>query len=167
MNLDIWSQNYLTAYTQAVQVDLPEVSGFRAQKDLLRAIKAADQSWAGNLGRDLFRAENNWRPGQAVPAEMDVQSILSEFLQYYRNTKISSILNVNNGAFCRYAWWRRTTKPIPTKSQTEETVEAVSLWRYALLGPVSLHRSKRTRQQLQIRTKETRQSGKRQAKSIH
>ena len=30
---------------------------------------------------------------------MDVQSILSEFLQYYRNTKVSSISNVNNGAF--------------------------------------------------------------------
>ncbi|PSN58693.1 hypothetical protein BS50DRAFT_509951, partial [Corynespora cassiicola Philippines] len=99
MNFETWSQTFLTAYSRAEQMSLPDVTGFLAQKDLLRAIKAADQSWAGNLGRDIFRAEKGWTPGQKVPDELEVQEVLSEFLQYYRQTKIPRTANINHGAF--------------------------------------------------------------------
>ena len=103
-------------------MNLSDVSGFLAQKDLLRAIKAADYSWAGNLGRDLFRAEKEWTPNQKVPEEMGIHQILSEFHRYYRQTKTSSSANINHGAFAATlngeeapARFRRQNKKTPRK----------------------------------------------------
>jgi hypothetical protein len=75
-----WADNFLWAYLRADQLKLPEAHGFRAQKDLIQAIKAVDPSYAGVLSAEVFRAEQRCTRETSVNTELlQVPTLISSF----------------------------------------------------------------------------------------
>ncbi|KAF1839645.1 hypothetical protein BDW02DRAFT_626079 [Decorospora gaudefroyi] len=66
-NIDNWCNEYLTAYNRAKQLDLPEVHGYRAHKDLVRAIKQVDAAYAASVSLNIFKAEETWNSNRNIP----------------------------------------------------------------------------------------------------
>ncbi|KAH8699428.1 hypothetical protein GQ44DRAFT_733194 [Phaeosphaeriaceae sp. PMI808] len=99
-NLEDWCSDFLTAYNRAKQLDLPEVHGFRAHKDLIRAIKQVDATYAASISLDVFKAEETWNSNRIVPIPNQAQlpTILADILRYYRTTH-SRKTNINGGVF--------------------------------------------------------------------
>ena len=99
-NVEDWCSEFLTAYSRAKQLDLPEVHGFRAHKDLLRAIKQVDAAYAASASLDIFKAEENWNSDRSklVPHQSQLPTVLAEYLRYYRTT-YSRKANIHGGAF--------------------------------------------------------------------
>jgi hypothetical protein len=87
-NIEDWCSEFLTAYNRAKQLNLPEVHGFRAHKDLVRAIKQADSAYAASVSLNIFKAEETWNSNRNVPVPIQSQlsTILADFLRYYRTT---------------------------------------------------------------------------------
>ncbi|PVH91406.1 hypothetical protein DM02DRAFT_485852, partial [Periconia macrospinosa] len=99
-NIEDWCSDFLTAYNRAKQLDLPEVHGFRAHKDLIRAIKQVDAAYAASISLDIFKAEETWNSNRNAPAPNQAQlpTVLADFLRYYRTT-YSRKTNIHGGIF--------------------------------------------------------------------
>ncbi|EOA85922.1 uncharacterized protein SETTUDRAFT_75612, partial [Exserohilum turcica Et28A] len=99
-NVEDWCSEFLTAYSRAKQLDLPEVHGFRAHKDLLRAIKQVDAAYAASASLDIFKAEENWNSDRSkpIPHQSQLPTVIAEYLRYYRTT-YSRKVNIHGGAF--------------------------------------------------------------------
>lgn len=99
-NLEDWCSDFLTAYNRAKQLDLPEVYGFRAHKDLVRAIKQVDAAYAATISIDIFKAEENWNSNRSIPTPNKAQlsTVLADFLRYYRTTH-SKKANIHGGVY--------------------------------------------------------------------
>lgn len=87
-NIEDWCSDFLNAYNRAKQLDLPEVHGFRAHKDLVQAIKQVDDAYAASISFDIFKAEQTWNSNRIVPIPNQAQlpTVLADFLRYYRTT---------------------------------------------------------------------------------
>ncbi|KAF2174838.1 hypothetical protein K469DRAFT_613021 [Zopfia rhizophila CBS 207.26] len=98
-NVDIWAQNLLQVYHQAVKVNIPEVTGFRAQKDLVRLINPLEPALVANISLKILDAEENWKEDDAMPKDLQFPSLLNKFLKHHRSTKTSTTAGVNHSAF--------------------------------------------------------------------
>jgi hypothetical protein len=99
-NIEDWCNEYLTAYNRAKQLDLPEVHGYRAHKDLVRAIKQVDAAYAASVSLDIFKAEETWNLNRNIPIpnQSQLSTVLADFLRYYRTTN-STEANIHGGVF--------------------------------------------------------------------
>ncbi|CAE7204972.1 hypothetical protein PTNB73_07013 [Pyrenophora teres f. teres] len=99
-NIEDWCSEFLTAYNRAKQLNLPEVHGFRAHKDLVRAIKQVDAAYAASASLNIFKAEETWNLNRnaPVPIESQLSTVLADFLRYYRTTQ-SRKTNIHGGVF--------------------------------------------------------------------
>ncbi|KAH7563696.1 hypothetical protein BM1_00743 [Bipolaris maydis] len=99
-NLEEWCNEFLTAYSRAKQLDLPEVHGFRAHKDLIRAIKQVDAAYAASASLDIFKAEEIWNSDRSkpIPHQSQLSTVLAEYLRYHRTT-YSRKANIHGDAF--------------------------------------------------------------------
>ena len=85
-------------YRQAKALDLPEVSGFRGQYDLMRAIDHVKPAKAALIEAEIQEAEVKWTEnrhaalkqptlsnseGSSVPKKVQVEEIIKSFLTYY------------------------------------------------------------------------------------
>jgi hypothetical protein len=79
---------------------LPEVHGFRAHKDLIRAIKQVDAAYAASASLSIFKAEETWNLNRNVPVpnQSQLPTTLADFLRYYRTTH-SRKTNIHGGVF--------------------------------------------------------------------
>ena len=79
---------------------MPEVHGFRAHKDLVRAIKQVDAAYAASASLNIFKAEETWNlnSNAPVPTESQLSTVLADFLRYYRTTQ-SRKTNIHGGVF--------------------------------------------------------------------
>jgi hypothetical protein len=100
LNIKDWCSEVLIAYNRAKQLDLPEVHGFRAHKDLVRAIKQVDAAYAASASLDIFKAEETWNLNCNVPIpnQSQLSTTLADFLCYYRTTH-SRKTNIHGGVF--------------------------------------------------------------------
>lgn len=94
-NFEEWSRRFQQAYDQAASVNLPEISGYRAQKDLLRAINIVDSAYTVVVNIQLLRVEQN---SATPPHHYSVASMIAEFLRHYR-TVHSSFSQSNYSVF--------------------------------------------------------------------
>jgi hypothetical protein len=86
-NLEDWAIAYLSAYNRAREINLPEVSGFRPHKDLIRAIKQVDSGYAATMSIKVFEAEASQPTTHATNAvNPTLPELLSTYLRYYRTT---------------------------------------------------------------------------------
>ncbi|KAF2023195.1 hypothetical protein EK21DRAFT_95114 [Setomelanomma holmii] len=87
-NIEDWCSEFLIAYNRAKQLNLLEVNGFRAHKDLVRAIKLVDAAYAGSASLNIFKAEEMWHSNHNVPipSQSQLSTILADFLRYHRTT---------------------------------------------------------------------------------
>jgi hypothetical protein len=99
-NIEDWCSEFITAYNRAKQLDLPEVHGFRAHKDLVRAVKQVDAAYAASVSLDIFKAEETWNLNRNVPIpnQSQLSTILANFLRYHRTTH-SRKTNIHGGVF--------------------------------------------------------------------
>ena len=99
-NIEDWCSEFLTAYNRAKQLDLPEVHGFRAHKDLIRAIKQIDAAYAASASLDIFKAEEAWNSNRNIPIphQSQLSTVLADFLRYHRTTN-SRKVNIHGGVF--------------------------------------------------------------------
>jgi hypothetical protein len=99
-NIEDWCSEFLTAYNRAKQLNLPEVHGFRAHKDLIRAIKQVDAAYAASASLSIFKAEETWNLNRNVPVpnQSQLPTTLADFLRYYRTTH-SRKTNIHGGVF--------------------------------------------------------------------
>jgi hypothetical protein len=99
-NIEDWCNEYLIAYNRAKQLDLPEVHGYRAHKDLVRAIKQVDAAYAASASLDIFKAEEAWNTNRNIPIpnQSQLSTVLADFLRYYRTTN-STEANIHGGVF--------------------------------------------------------------------
>jgi len=70
-NIEDWCSEFLTAYNRAKQLNLPEVHGFRAHKDLVRAIKQVDAAYAASASLNIFKAEETWNLNRNAPVPIE------------------------------------------------------------------------------------------------
>jgi hypothetical protein len=79
---------------------LPEVHGYRAHKDLVRAIKQVDAAYAASVSLDIFKAEETWNLNRNIPIpnQSQLSTVLADFLRYYRTTN-STEANIHGGVF--------------------------------------------------------------------
>ncbi|KAF2193649.1 hypothetical protein K469DRAFT_712441 [Zopfia rhizophila CBS 207.26] len=98
-NVDIWAQNFLQVYQRAVKVKIPEVTGFRTQKDLVRLINPLEPALAANMSLKILEAEENWKEDDEIPKDLQFPSLLNKFLKHHRSTKTSTTAGVNHSAF--------------------------------------------------------------------
>lgn len=99
-NVEDWCNEFLIAYSRAKQLDLPDVHGFRAHKDLLRAIKHVDGAYAASASIEIFKAEETWNsdPSKQILDKLQLPTVLGDFLRYFRTT-YSRKTNIYGGAF--------------------------------------------------------------------
>jgi hypothetical protein len=99
-NIEDWCSEFLTAYNRAKQLNLPEVHGFRAHKDLVRAIKQVDAAYAASASLNIFKAEETWNLNRnaPVPIESQLSTVLADLLRYHRTTH-SRKTNIHGGVF--------------------------------------------------------------------
>ena len=92
-NLDKWLNSWRNIYKLAEQLELPDVQGFRAHYDFIRAIKPISSSFAGALEVDLIRKE---RKDEAAPSIID---LIEEFKEHYRMQQAAPTTTASNSAF--------------------------------------------------------------------
>ena len=75
-------------------MDLPDIQGFRAHYDFVRAIKPISSSFAGALEVDLIRKERK------DETALSIIDLIKEFKEYYRMQQVaSSSTTANSSAF--------------------------------------------------------------------
>jgi hypothetical protein len=79
---------------------LPEVHGYGAHKDLVRAIKQVDAAYAASVSLDIFKAEETWNSNRNIPIpnQSQLSTLLADFLRYYRTTNTRKT-NILGGVF--------------------------------------------------------------------
>jgi hypothetical protein len=79
---------------------LPEVHGFQAHKDLVRAIKQVNAAYAASASLTIFKAGEIWNSNCNVPVpnQSQLSTILADFLRYYCTTH-SRKTNIHGGVF--------------------------------------------------------------------
>ena len=94
-SIDKWLNSWQNIYKLTEQLDLPDVQGFRAHYDFIRAIKPISSSFAGALEVDLIRKE---RKDEEAPSIID---LIKEFKEHHRmqQTASSSTTTANHSAF--------------------------------------------------------------------
>ncbi|KAF2726954.1 hypothetical protein EJ04DRAFT_412585, partial [Polyplosphaeria fusca] len=99
-NIEDWCNNFLTAYNRAKQLNLPEVHGFRAQKDLMRAINKLDTGYRSVTSLAVIEAEKVWNQNCAalIPDKTQLPTLLSNFLSHCRSV-YSRKPNIHGGIF--------------------------------------------------------------------
>jgi hypothetical protein len=100
MNVEDWCDEFLIAYNTATQLELPDVHGFRAHKDLIRAIKQIDSGYAAIVSSSVIKAERIWNTDRNIPIPESAQlsTVLTDFLHHYRIT-YSTKTNIHGGVF--------------------------------------------------------------------
>ncbi|KAF2834057.1 hypothetical protein M501DRAFT_920860, partial [Patellaria atrata CBS 101060] len=129
-NIEDWCHHFANVYIEAESLDLPDVSGYRAQKDLIRAFKYLEPAQTALMGIRIFKAQETFTKArrQNVTAQIDpeciVDYLINEFLQYYRATHTKKA-NIHGGVFAtlngeespynkkRKFGERKPTKPCP------------------------------------------------------
>jgi len=96
-NIDKWATEFEAAYQRATAAKLPIVAGFRAHKDLIRAIKPVEPAYAATLAIRIRQKEIN--ENSEVSADLQFSTLLADFVSYYRTTHTSSTASVNSSAF--------------------------------------------------------------------
>lgn len=99
-NVEDWCNEFLAAYSRAKQLELADVHGFRAHKDLIRAIKQIDAAYSASASLEIFKAEDTWNSDRSIPIPENLQlpTVLADFLRYYRTT-FSRKANIHGGVF--------------------------------------------------------------------
>jgi hypothetical protein len=79
---------------------LSEVHGYRAHKDLVRAIKQVDAAYAASVSLDIFKAEETWNSNRNIPIpnQSQLPTVLADFLRYHRTTNTTEA-NIHGGVF--------------------------------------------------------------------
>jgi hypothetical protein len=80
---DSWHHTYLSAYLQAKETQIPDVSGDRAYWDVIKVIKRLDDGYAAVISIKITSTSAN--PPSDLPS---VEDVLNSFSQHYRRTKI-------------------------------------------------------------------------------
>jgi hypothetical protein len=93
-----WAETYRLAYNRAIKMKLPEVQEFLPHKDLIYAIKSLDSGYAGNLQREVLKAEKLYTDTSEIPEDLQLSALLSEFLQCSREAP-SNKPGLQAGAF--------------------------------------------------------------------
>ncbi|KAF2727014.1 hypothetical protein EJ04DRAFT_402580, partial [Polyplosphaeria fusca] len=91
---------FLTAYNRAKQLNLPEVHGFRAQKDLVRAINKLDTGYGSVTSLAVLEAEEIWNQNRnaPIPDKAQLPTLLAKFLSHCRSV-YSRKANIHGGVF--------------------------------------------------------------------